>query len=329
MYKFCIFLTLTLSGCMTIGEHNSLMQSYQKRSTNNINKLKRELRIKDNRILNLLLENENKERDAIKAQTRVESLKTKINLLSNEIKIHKNKVIKLIEENEILIDKLDKSKLNNTSQEESKEEVKETSSERIKEGIKICDNKDLGCYAYALVGKNFFRNSLLDKIHFVYGFMSDREIERFRKRILKSFSKNNNFTRCKSISNHYSPGKTIFRPGGFVFWEYGSEENNVYINANFFGSNKILIREKAFWESINEDSKYCVSFSIKSYKYFWRFISSGYSKIVYVKVNKGWISGKNNKVLYRLKSKTLKSLYPVAKNDSTRTKLLDVTKDKW
>jgi hypothetical protein len=235
MYKFCIFLTLTLSGCMTIGEHNSLMQSYQKRSTNNINKLKRELRIKDNRILNLLLENENKERDAIKAQTRVESLKTKINLLSNEIKIHKNKVIKLIEENEILIDKLDKSKLN----------------------------------------------------------------------------------------------KTIFRPGGFVFWEYGSEENNVYINANFFGSNKILIREKAFWESINEDSKYCVSFSIKSYKYFWRFISSGYSKIVYVKVNKGWISGKNNKVLYRLKSKTLKSLYPVAKNDSTRTKLLDVTKDKW
>ena len=308
-----IILLICLSGCMSVKQHESEMYSVERRWRNRIGLMDAKLRNKEEKYVVLKEAYDSLEEDYSESKREIlekegivdqhaqvieelrkklEEASSRIDLLSAEVEANKKEVeapkVKGSEDFGLLDG-------NATALALGKLEL-------FKGDNIICDERDIGCYAEALIGKKSFRKVMIDRLHKQRGFMSDGEIEKLRKSVLKA-GKGKKHIACNEVP--LSEGGTHI---GRMYFRNDDRYSNVGSHWSF-QSNSASVRNKKTWEQLQFASSLCLEFIVKSVRTNYRTWSGIRKSInVYAKPVKAWIV-KNNDQTYPLKGKIYKSMF--------------------
>ena len=296
-----IILLICLSGCMSVKQHESEMQSVKRSWRSRIDLMDVKLRNKEEKYLVLKEAYDSLEEDY--SESKREILE-KEGLVDQHAQVIED-LRKKLEEASLKIDLLS-AKIEASKKEVVNSGLLEANTEAIAygelEGGVICDEKDIGCYAEALIGKKSFREVMIDRLHKQLGFMSDGEIEKLRKSVLKA-GKGKSYIACADMSYGLSTGGTSLRSLDFRH-QYGDNREHWS-----FRSSKHTVRNKKVWEQLQLAKSICLEFSVKSIRTNYRTWSGIRKSInVYAKPVKAWIV-KSNDQTYPLKGKIYKTMF--------------------
>lgn len=309
-----------LSGCMSVKQHESEVRSVEMRWRNRIGLMDVKLRNKEEKYLVLREAYNSLEEDYNLSK---KELLDKEDLLKQHVQMIEDMKRKL-EEAAFKIDSLsakieeDKKKVEDSNEKSGKRKVVFNNGESLLDGFLaegtglvaygeieggvICDEEDIGCYAEALTGKKIFREVMIDRLHKQRGFMSDGEIEKLRKSVLKA-GKGKSYVACADISYGLSEGGTTLRSLDFRH-QYGDNREHWS-----FRSSEHTVRNKNVWEQLQLGKSICLEFTVKSVQTNYRTWSGIRKSInVYAKPVKAWIV-KSNDQTYPLKGKIYKTMF--------------------
>jgi hypothetical protein len=308
-----IILLICLSGCMSVKQHESEIQSVKRSWRSRIDLMDVKLRNKEEKYLVLKEAYDSLEEDYSESKR---ELLEKEGIVDQHAKVIEE-LRKKLEEASLKIDSLlAKVEVNKEVVEDvGKKSEEETGYlysnasdinglETFKGDNIVCDEKDIGCYAEALAGKKMFKKVMIDRLHKQRGFMSDGEIEVFRKSLLKR-GKNKKHVACSDLSGYLSAGRTSLSSLDFRH-SYDDSINREHWR---FRSGEHVVRNKKVWEQLQLGRSICLEFIVKSIRTNYKTWSGIRKSInVYASPVRAWIV-KTNGQTYPLKGKIYKVMF--------------------